>query len=183
MLNINRMLPVAALFSLASPLWFPQPLQRTYTAKGRTIHYIVISFKPPLQITPDNGGLNQDTAINCVRLYWSRLSNLDIKGAAQLYLDPQREIDVRMKYKERVGDKVFREMHSKVFASTSFTHELVIGTDHALMSEKYGGTMILLRLQDRKYFLESIDNAKREQQAQDLMTLVNAHGDGKLDFE
>jgi hypothetical protein len=177
------MLSIAAIFLLASPLSLPQALQRTYTSKGRTIHYTVIGYKPPVQITPENGGLDQDTAINCVRLYWSRLKNLDIKGAAQLYLDPQHEIDARMKYKERVGDKVFREMHSKVFKSTTFTDELVIGTEHALVSETHGGTMMLLKLQNGKFFLESLDNAKSGHDAQDLMTLVNAHGDGKLKFQ
>jgi len=38
-----------------------------------------------VRIAPDNGRLNQDNAINCVRLSGSRLKDLDIEGAAQLY--------------------------------------------------------------------------------------------------
>jgi hypothetical protein len=130
----------------------------------------VIVFKPPVQITPKNGGLNQDTAINCVRLYWLHLKHLDINGAAQLYLEPQHEIDMPRNYNKRVREKVFREMHSKVFESTTFTHELVTGTEHALVTQKHGGTMMLLRMQDGKFFLQSIENAKSGHDAQDLMT-------------
>lgn len=79
-----------AICLLVSPFLLPQVSQKTYVAKGRTIRYTVVAFTPPTRIEPDNGPLNQDNAINCVRLYWSRLKALDIEGAAQLYLDPQR---------------------------------------------------------------------------------------------
>jgi hypothetical protein len=52
-----------------------------------------------------------------------------------------------------------------------------------LVSENNPGTLLLLRLQDGKFFLESADNSKLGQAAQDLIALVNAHGDGKLSFE
>ncbi len=181
--NISRMTRAVAVCLLASQLSFPQVQQRTYTSKGKTIRYSVTVFAPPARITPDNGALNQDTALNCVRLYWSRLKNLDIKGAADVYLDPQAEIETRTKYRERVGEDVFREMHSKVFESNRFIGELVIGTQHALVSESNPGTLMLFSLRDRKFFIESFDARKASQAAQDLVTLVNAYGDGKLKFE
>jgi hypothetical protein len=178
------MLRVVTVCLLASQLSFPQTLQRTYESKGRTIRYTAIVFRPPLEITPGNGGLNQDTAINCVRLFWLRLKDLDLNAAAQLYLDPQRELDARIKHKQRVGDEVIRDLYSKVFESTRFTHELVIGVEHALVSDKTPpGSLMLLRIQGDKFFLESADNAKSTPDAQDLITVVNAHGDGKLKFE
>ena len=168
----------------ASQLLMPQGLQRrTYTIKGRTIAYDMIAFRPPVQITPDNGALNQDTAINCVRLFWSRLSKLDIEGASQLYIDPQRELDARTKYRQRVGEETFREMHSKIFGSTRFTHELVIGAQHGLVSDNKLGTLLLFRVRGGIFFLESPELGKLSQDATDLIALVNAFGDGKLKFD
>jgi hypothetical protein len=178
-----NMLRAVAVALLASQLLFSQASPRTYTYKGRTIRYTVAAFNPPVEITPSNGGLNQDTAINCVRLYWSRLQDLDIQAAAQLYVDPQREIDLRTKYRQRVGETVFREMHEKLFESTRFTHELVIGTEHALVSDKNPGFLMLFRVRDGKFFLESPVLEKLTPDAEDLITLVNDYGDGKLKFE
>jgi len=177
------MLRAAIVALLVSRLLIPQTLQRTYAHKGRTIRYTAVVFAPPVQITPDNGGLNQDTALNCVRLYWSRLKDLDIQGAAQLYMDPRREIDARTKYKQRVGDEVFRQMHANVFGSTRFTHELTIGAEHALVSDTSPGLLMLFRVRDGKLFLESAELGKLTQDAQDLITLVNDYGDGKLKLE
>jgi hypothetical protein len=175
--------PAIAACLLFSRLLLPQASHKIYSAKGRTISYTVLLFAPSAQISPDNGPLNQDSAINCVRLYWSRLKKLDIEGAAQLYSDPQREIDLRTKYRQRVGDEVFRDMQSKIFDSNRFAYELVIGTEHALVSESRPGTLLLFRVRDGKFFLEAADLKQLTQDAQDLATLVNAYGDGQLKFQ
>ena len=171
-----------AIYLLVCPFLLPQGVQKTYVAKGRTIRYSVVAFTPPARIEPDNGPLNQDNAINCVRLYWSRLKALDIEAAAQLYLDPQRESELRTKYRQRVGDEVFRDMHAKIFDSNRFSYELIIGTEHALVSESNLGTLLLFRVRDGKFFLAAPDLEKLTQDAEDLITLVNAYGDDKLKF-
>jgi len=56
-------------------------------------------------------------------------------------------------------------MHSKIFDSTRFTHELVIGTEHALVSDSNLGMLLLFRVRDGKFFLESADLEKLTQDA------------------
>jgi len=160
-----------------------QGISRTYASKGRTISYSLLVFDPPTTITAGNGEMNQSTPINCVRLFWSRLSNLDINGAAQLHTDPQREIDERTKYKERVGEQVYKEMHARIFSGGErFPYELVIGNLHALVSDK-PGTLLLLVERDGRFWIDNTKSEQRSQQANDLITLVNAYGDGKLKFQ
>lgn len=100
-----------------------------------------------------------------------------------VHVDPLSEIGLRMNYKQCVGEKLFAEMHSKIFDSALSTAELVVGTEHGLVSSNKSGTMMLFRLRDRKFFIESIETAKQQRDAQDLRTLVDAYGEGKLELE
>jgi hypothetical protein len=176
-------MPTLCLFFVLSLSLCAQGIQRSYVSKGRNIVYSVIVFDPPTSITPENGPVNQDSPINCTRLYWSRLSHLDITSAAQLYTDPQSEIEARMKYKERVGEQTFRQKHTSLFSEGErFPYELIIGKQHALVSEKHPGTMLLFIERNGKFWMDNAKPEQRSQQANDLMTLVNAYSDDKLKF-
>jgi hypothetical protein len=177
-------MPRLCLFFLLSLSLCAQGVQRTYISKDRTIVYSVIVFDPPTSITAENGPMNQDNPINCTRLFWSRLAHFDVIGAAQLYTDPQSEIDVRMKHKERVGEQAFRQMYANLFNNGErFPYELVIGKQRALVSEKRPGTMLLFIERNGKFWLDNTKSEQRSQEANDLMTLVNAYGDNKLKFQ
>jgi hypothetical protein len=144
----------------------------------------VIVFDPPTSITAENGPMNQDNPINCTRLFWPRLVDLDIAGAAQLYTDPHSEIDARMKHKERIGEQAFRQMYATLFNhGDRFPYDLVIGKQHALVSEKRPGTMLLFIERDRKFWMDNTKFEQRSEQANDLITLVNAYGDNKLKLQ
>jgi hypothetical protein len=177
-------MPRLCLFFLLSLPLCAQGIQRTYVSKGRAIVYSVLVFDPPTSISVENGPMNQDNPINCTRLFWSRLAHLDIASAAQLYTDPQREIDARMKHKERVGEQAFRQMHASIFSNGErFPYELAIGKQRALVSEKRPGTMLLFIERDGKFWMDNTKSEERSQEANDLMTLVNAFADNKLKFQ
>jgi hypothetical protein len=159
-------------------------VRQTYVSKGKTIGYTVMVFDPPAQVTAENGPMNQDNALNCLRLFWSRLSSLDMAGAAQVHTDPQSAFDARMKYKERVGEQVFRQMHAGIFAGGErFPYELAIGKSHALVGRKGPGTLLLFVERDGKFWIDNTKSEQRSPQANDLIALVNAYGDGKLKFQ
>lgn len=161
-----------------------QGVQREYITKGRKISYSLTVFDPPTKVTAENGPMNQDNPINCIRLFWFRLRNLNITDAAQLYTNPQREIEMRAKYKERVGDQTFRRMHADIFKDAEpFPYELVIGKTHALVSAKHSGSLLLFIDRDGTFWMDNTESEQqRSQEAKDLITLVNAYGDGQLRF-
>jgi len=171
------------LFLLASLPLCAQGVQRDFVSKGRTIHYSAVVFDPPKKITAENGPMDQASPLNCVRLFWSRLSNLDIAGAAQLNTDPAREIELRSQYKERVGEQASSQMYAKVFNDGGrFLCELVIDKTHALVNDKYSGSLFLFIERDGKFWIDNTETGHRSQQANDLITLQNAFSDGKLNL-
>jgi hypothetical protein len=157
--------------------------ERTYVYRDRTIRYSVTVFDPPLPARPDPARMNQETAVNTVILFRSRLQAGNLEGASKLTTDPARFMDTYTKYRARVGEAVYREQLARLGSADShFRCELVVGGVHALMTEGGDGVAHYLRFRDGRYWLDSPDFVKGHlpKEVEDLSDLVNEIAAGKL---
>jgi hypothetical protein len=173
---------VVCILSAGSTLRAQQDAPRAYSANGKTINYNLTVFNPPVTIQPDPARMNQDTAINCTVLFLSRLHQGDIKGAMVATEDPETQAKMYEAYKARVGDAEFSKNIAQLFEGDRYLYELRIGSEHVLVSEKHPeGGQILIEKQG-KFWLEG-GLAHQSPELKDMMELVNARADGKLQFK
>src|SRR6266567_3369161 len=112
MARYAALLLLVLVLDLRSP---SQAVQRAYIYKGKTIHYFVRTFRPPVPMSPDLKRMNQDSAANCAILFLSRLRDDDIQGAAQLTTNPEHVFNLYSKSRARIGGPGFLDQISKVF--------------------------------------------------------------------
>jgi len=179
-----RSRPLLKLFLLLAMAGYAQTnAPHTYTANARTFSYTLTVFDPPVAIEPDPSRLNQDTAVNCMILYMSRLSKGDIAGAAALTTDPESAAKVYADAKARMGDAEFAKQLAILFNGDRYRYELIEGHEHVLISEKIPGGGQALIERNGKFWMDRAKFQHESQEFQDLFALVNDHAAGKVEFK
>ena len=181
MARYAALLLLVLVLDLRSP---SQAVQRAYIYKGKTIHYFVRTFRPPVPMSPDLKRMNQDSAANCAILFLSRLRDDDIQGAAQLTTNPEHVFNLYSKSRARIGGPGFLDQISKVFGDNlNYVHELVIGNEHALIVDKLPGLAHYLRERNGTFLMEFPQLGFGPSEIDQLSVLVNENEAGKLKFE
>jgi hypothetical protein len=116
------------MLSASCRLLAQQNAPRTSSTNGKTINYNLTVFNPPFPIQPDPARLTQESAINCIILFLSKLHQGDIKGAAAATEDPDTQVKMYEAYKVRVGDVEFSKNVSELFEGDRYLYELRIGS-------------------------------------------------------
>lgn len=115
-------------------------------------------------------------------LVLSKLHQGDIKGAVAVTEDPDTQVKMYEAYKARVGDAEFSKNIAQLFEGDRYLYELEIGSEHVLISEKHPeGGQILIEKQG-KFWLED-GLAHQSTELKNMMELVNARAEGKLQFK
>jgi hypothetical protein len=180
--NVANSAFLCSLLLLVSELSFAG--DRSYSYKGRIIHYTVTVFKPPLPLRPDPKHMNPDSAPSCAILFVSRLKAGDIQGAAGLSTTPEHVLELYAKYKARVGDQIYAEQMSKIFTDDlHYSYDLVIGAEHALLPDKRPGLAHYVKERNGQFFIEFPQVGHASKEIEDLSTLVNENEAGRLKFE
>lgn len=122
--------------------------------KDTTVQYRVLNR----EITDkDRNTGNQGGAAECSFLYYSLLAKGDIRGAAQLDVDPAAAAALSMQYRERLGSDDFRREMAAYFTSKNvFVAELTLADETMLVLKTPDYTAgQLYRKKDGKYFVLS----------------------------
>jgi hypothetical protein len=174
---------IIAISSLSAccTLFAQQDAPRTYAANGKTISYFLTVFNPPVPIRPDPARMNQDSAINCMIFFLSKLQQGDVKAATMASEYPDADLKMYAEYKARVGDAEFAKQISQLFNGDRYLYELRIANEHALISEKQSGGAAVLIEKQGKFYEETLGH--ESPQFKNLFELVNAWSDGKLQFK
>jgi hypothetical protein len=180
--NLAKLAALLSLLLLTSRLSSAE--DRTYTYKGRVIHYTFTAFKPPLSMRPDPKHMNPDSPANCAILFVSRLKAGDVQGAAELSTTPEHVLDLYAKYKARVGDQTYAEQMSKIFGDDlHYIYDLVIGSEHALLPDKMPGLAHYVKERNGRFFIEFPQIGRESKEVDDLSVLINENEAGRLKFE
>lgn len=156
---------------------------RSYNAGGRTIHYKLTVFDPPIPVRPDPNRLNQDTAVNCTILFLTKLHDGDLEGAAAMTTDPPTTLKLYQAAKARLGEAEFSNKMAKLFNGDRYQFELVDGSEHLLVGEKHPDGAQAVVARDGKFWMDRQKFQHESQEFRDLFVLVNAHAAGKLAFK
>ncbi|HWO30926.1 MAG TPA: hypothetical protein VNO32_19190 [Candidatus Acidoferrum sp.] len=180
---MGRSLIIAiCMLSASCTLRAQQNAPRTSSTNGKTINYNLTVFNPPVPIQPDPARLNQESAINCTILFLSKLHQGDIKGATAATEDPDPQAKMYEAYKVRVGDVEFSKNISELFDGDRYLYELRIGSEHVLISEKHPeGAQTLIEKQGKFWLEDGLVHQSPE--LKNMMELVNARAEGKLQFK
>jgi hypothetical protein len=113
-------------------------MTKAYMLGDQQVVCMIEVFMPALVIRNDSSNMNQSTAVNCSRMFYSLLALGDIDGAAALSNDAAHVKEKYSRQKERAGEDEFKKMYAGYFTgsaqvkylfSISKNHMLVVHSD------------------------------------------------------
>lgn len=177
-MRTKALLLLAIACALAGAALAAEPPTRTWKSGETEITFQLRRLNPPLRITADLG--YDSGAIATSLALYRALTTGDMEKVAALSNDPEKTVEKYRQYRERLGDADFRKMFTSYFdGSSTYTHELTIGSHHLLLIEDTDNAALAAQFyeaRDGKFLVDEKPSPERDQ----LGKLFMAIREGKL---